>query len=127
MTLGEFLNVCDSSSSLILFFLIALPLTALLAKVFGSGQGHISPWKYLYTILMYLACIPGIFAVTLNLYLFIFEQSSILDANLYTQILPVFSMFLTLWLIRWNVSFDEIPGFYKVIPFPLDTSSSWPL
>ena len=37
-----------------------------------------------------------------------------MDANLYTQILPVFSMFTTLWLIRWNVAFDEIPGFGKL-------------
>ena len=114
MTLGEFLNVCESSSALILFFAIALPLTAFLSKLFGNGQGHKSPWKYLYAGLMYFACIPGIFALTLNLYLLIFEKGSILEANIYTQILPVLVMVVTLWLIKWNVEFDDIPGFGKL-------------
>lgn len=114
MTLGDFLNVCESSQSLILFFLIALPLTTLLAGIFGKGEGHLSPWKYLYMVILYLAVVPGIFAITLNLYLIIFENSSILEANLFTQILPIIVMIVTLWLIKWNVSFNDVPGFDKI-------------
>lgn len=94
---------------------MALPLTALLAWVFGKNEGHISPWKYLYSTLVYLACIPGIFAVTLSVFMFLFEKNgSILDANVYTQVLPIVSMFLTLYLIKKNVDFDFIPGFGKI-------------
>lgn len=114
MTLGEFLNVCDQSGSIILFYFTAIPLVAALAWGFGRGEGHLSPWKYLYTALIYLACVPGIFAVTLNVYLFFFERTSILNANLYTQILPILSMLVTLWIIRRNVDFDDIPGFNKI-------------
>lgn len=114
MTLGDFLNLCDQSNVLILFFLIAMPLTALLAGVFGKGEGHTSPWKYLYMVVMYMVCIPGIFAITLNVYLIVIEGRSILDANMFTQILPVVCMFLTLRLIRWNVPFDKVPGFGKL-------------
>ncbi len=114
MTLGDFLNVCDQSNSIILFFLIALPLTAFFAGIFGKGEGYKSPWKYLYMILLYLACVPGIFAFTLNIYLMVFEHKSILDANIYTQILPVIMMIVTLWLIKWNIDYDQIPGFNKI-------------
>lgn len=115
MTLGDFLNVCSANESIVLFYFLALPLTALLAWVFGKGQGHESPWKYLYSALVYLACIPGIFAITLSVFLLLFERNgSILDANMHTQILPVISMFATLWLIRRNVDFDFIPGFGKI-------------
>jgi len=114
MTLGEFFQLLSDSPSLIIFYFLAIPLTAGLAYVFGKGEGDISPWKYLYTTLVYLVCIPGIFAVSLNVYLFLFEQMSIMDTNLYTQVLPIFSMIVSLALIRKNTCFEDIPGFGKL-------------
>lgn len=114
MTLGEFFELLAQNPAIILFYFIAIPLTALLALIFGKDQGNISPWKYLYCALVYLTCVPGIFSVTLNIYLFLFERQSIFDADIYTQIIPVFSMILTLWMIRKNVCFEDIPGFEKI-------------
>ena len=114
MTLGEFLNVCSEDPSLILFYFLCLPLTAFLAALFGKGEGHLSPWKYLYSVLMYLACVPGIFAITLNVYTFLFERKSVMDLNIYSQILPILVMILTLAIIRKNIKFEQIPGFDKL-------------
>ena len=114
MTLGQFFDLLAQNPEVVLFYFIALPLTAFLASVFGKGEGGYSPWKYLYSVLVYLASIPGIFAITLSVYFFLFEKRSIMDTNIYTQILPIFCMFLTLWLIRRNVDFDQIPGFDKI-------------
>lgn len=114
MTLRDFFQLITDNPFCILFFFLALPLTAFLAGIFGKGEGHISPWKYLYSTLVYLSVVPGIFAASLNIYLFLFERQSIFDADLYTQILPIISMIITLWLIRRNVNFDEIPGFDKL-------------
>ena len=114
MTLGEFFNHCsEHPDNLIIYFLI-LPITALLALIFGKNEGHLSPWKYLYSLLVYLACIPGIFAITLSIYMFFFERGSIMNANIYTQVLPILCMFITLWIIRRNVDFDLVPGFDKI-------------
>ena len=52
--------------------------------------------------------------MTLNVYLFLFERQSVFDTNIFTQILPLLSMIITLWLVRKNVSFDDIPGFDKI-------------
>lgn len=114
MTLGDFLSLISANPAIIIFYYIALPLTAFLAGIFGKGEGHSSPWKYLYSVLVYLACIPGIFAVSLCVYKFLFERQSVMDTNIYTEILPVFCMVLTLWLVRRNVEFSEIPGFGKL-------------
>jgi hypothetical protein len=114
MTLGDFLKALSDNPSVVCFLFVAVPLTAFLASIFGKNEGSTSPWKQLYSILVYLTCIPGIFAITLNIYLFLFERQPILDSNIFTQILPVASMILTLWLIRKNVSFEEIPGFDKL-------------
>ena len=113
MTLQEFFDAC-TSNPIIGFYFVALPLTAFLASVFGKGEGHLSPWKYLYTILVYGATIPGIFAIVLNVYLFLFERQPIMQSNLYTQVVPVMVMVLTLWLVKRNVPFEYIPGFNKI-------------
>jgi hypothetical protein len=114
MTLREFFTLLATNPEVLIFFFVACPLTALLASWLGRGEGHITPWKYLYSTLVYLICIPGIFAVTLNVYLFLFERQSVFDMDLWTQILPIVSMILTLLLIRKNVSFDQVPGFGKI-------------
>jgi len=114
MTLGELFDHISRNPEVILCYSIAIPFTALLAGVLGKDEGDLSPWKHLYSSLIYLVCIPGIFAVTLNIYLFLFERISIMDANLYTQILPIILMIVTLWIISRNVSFDKIPGFSKI-------------
>lgn len=114
MTLGDFFRICSENPVFLMFYMIAVPLTALLAWIFGKGEGHVSPWKYLYSVLVYLTCIPGIFAITLSIYMFLFERRSILDTNVYTQIVPVISMIVTLVLIRRNVSLDAVPGFGKL-------------
>ena len=114
MTLGEFFEWTGEHPVLLLGFFIAVPLIALLAGMFSKGEGHLSPWKYLYSLLIYLVSIPGIFAVTLSIYLFLFERRSIMDTNLYTQVLPILSMIATILIIKKQVSLDLVPGFDRI-------------
>jgi len=114
MTLAEFFELLASQPYLILAFFLIIPFTAFLAGIMGKNEGHITPWKYLYSTLVYLVCVPGIFAVTLNIFLFLFEKQPIMNTDVYTQILPIISMVATLMIIRNNVNFDQIPGFGKL-------------
>jgi len=114
MTLKEFFELCTAHPFLIIVFFALIPFTAYVAGLLGKDEGHLSPWKYLYSTLIYLVSVPGIFAITLNIYLFLFERQSVFNVDLYTQVLPIFSMILTLWLIRRNVNLDYIPGFDKL-------------
>lgn len=114
MTLQEFLDACAQNPTIILLYFLCLPMTALLASILGKGEAHISPWKYLYSVLMFLACIPGIFAITLNIYLFLFERRSVFQADIFSQILPIIVMIVTLFLIRRNTCFEDIPGFNRL-------------
>jgi len=114
MTLQQLFDALSDQPALIGFYFLALPLTAFLAGVFGKAEGHITPWKQLYCVLVYMSAIPGIFAIILNVYLFLFEKQPIMQTNIYTQILPILIMGVTLWLIRRNISFDHIPGFDRL-------------
>lgn len=114
MTLGEFFVKVGESPSIILFYFIAIPAIAFLMYMWSKDDGHKAPWAYIYSALIYLVCIPGIFAVTLSVYLFMFERKSIFDTDIYLQILPLISMVATLWLIKLNVEFKSIPGFGRI-------------
>jgi hypothetical protein len=114
MTLQQLFDLLTANPALVVFFVLSIPLTALIAGMLGKGEGHLSPWKQLYCVLSYLAVVPGMFAIILNVYLFLFEKQPIMQTNLYTQVLPILVMLLTLWLIKKNVPFELIPGFDKI-------------
>ena len=114
MTLADFFELTTGHPYLLLGYFLLIPFVAFLAMFFSKGQAHLAPWKYLYTVLIYLVCLPGIFAVTLSVYFFLFERRPIMETNLYTQILPVLSMIVTIYLIKKQVSLDLVPGFDRL-------------
>lgn len=114
MTLNELFTAIGDNPTYVVFYFSIIPFTALLSGWFGRDEGHLTPWKELYAALIYLVSIPGIFAVTLNIYLFLFERRSVMDTDIYNQILPIVSMLLTFAIIRKNVNLDYIPGFGKL-------------
>ncbi len=60
MTLSEFFNLLAAHPAWIVAYFVLVPFTAFLAGVLGKGEGHLDPWKHLYSVLVYLSCVPGI-------------------------------------------------------------------
>lgn len=115
MTLRELFDYLSANPLTVVAYFSLLLITAILAGIMGKGEGHLSPWKYLYSAIVYLVCVPGIFAAALAVYLFLFEQGgSIFNVNLLTQVLPVAAMLITLNVIGRNVPFGYIPGFGRL-------------
>ena len=114
MTLGDFFKLLGENPFYILTFFTSIPLIALLTNLMGSGEGNISPWRYLYSTLLYLVCIPGIFSVTLSIYFFLFEKRPILETDIYIQIVPILSMIATIVITKRNADLNNIPGFDKL-------------
>ena len=115
MTLRELFDYLSENPIAVIAYFAILLFTAILAGWMGKGDGHLSPWKYLYSAIVYLVCVPGIFAASLAVYLFLFEQGgSIYNVNLLTQVLPVVAMIVTLNVVQQNVPFGYIPGFGKL-------------
>jgi len=114
MTLQELFDLLANNPSIILTYFFFIPLTAVIAGILGKGEGHLSPWTYLYSTLIYLVCVPAIFAITLSIYLFLFERISIFETDVYSQIVPVLSMIFTLAIIKKNVVLGEVAGFGRL-------------
>jgi hypothetical protein len=114
MTLQDFFKLLGENPTYVLIYFALIIITALLAGLLGKNEGHLSPWTYLYSALIYLVSVPGLFAISLSIYLFLFERRSVLETDILSQILPAVSMVMTLFIISRNVSFKDIPGFDKI-------------
>jgi hypothetical protein len=114
MTLQELFDLIGNNPNYVIFYFSLLPFAALLGTFLDGDRGHTSPWKYIYSFIIYLVAIPGLFALTLNVYLFLFEKRSVMEMDLILQVLPIISMILTLLVIRNNMEMRYIPGFNKL-------------
>lgn len=123
MTLGELLNFIGNNPLPAVGYFSVIPLTALLAGLISRGAVYQSPWKYLYTALVYAVCIPGMFAFVLTVYQFIFGRRDIMNANVISQIMPILSMGVTLVVMRRYTPFSAIPGFGKLSGLMMLTAS----
>lgn len=115
MTIREILKAVEPYSLFIGIGFVVPPVLAFLSGlVHGPGNGGRSPWKYVYSVLVYAVCFPGICSAVLTGYALFFTHKDLLDIDVMIYIAPVVSMVLTLILIRKNVSFDEVPGFDRI-------------
>lgn len=114
MTLRQFFEWVQSEPSLVLYYYVFLFALTLLANYFAKSAQEPGLLRWVYAVIIYLVCIPGIFAVTLNVYFFLFEKRSIMDAELLLQFLPILMMIAILYLIKKQIQLDHIPGMEKL-------------
>ena len=116
MTLRDIFDHVSANPSLLLWFLLSIPLLAFVTSIWQDPNTppQQSQTRYIYAVLAYAAAIPGIFAFTLNLYTFLFERQSIWTMNLVTQVLPIITMVITLMIIKRSIPFEYVPAFGKL-------------
>ncbi|MBK8405391.1 MAG: hypothetical protein IPL25_15355 [Saprospiraceae bacterium] len=119
MTLQQFFDMIQANPNFSLYFFLGIPAIALVLGWITEPDSSQSPWNYLFAVLVYAICIPGIFAVTLNIYFFFWERRSIMDTQLMIQFFPILSMVVTIAIIRRFVNLDDVPGFDKLTGFML--------
>ena len=114
MTLQQLFDWMGEHPIPILIYFAMMPITALIAGFMGKDEGNDEPWCYLYSVLVYAVCVPGIFALTLTAYSFLFERANMLHKNVFVYFLPIVAMIVSLWLINRHVDMRDIPGFGKL-------------
>lgn len=114
MTLGEAFDYVSANPNYILFYFAIVPFAALLAGWMEEEEGHLPPWNYLYSALVFMVAIPAILAVGFGVYKWLFERESIMNANLLLQVLPIVSMLVTFFIVKRNVEIKNLPGFSRL-------------
>lgn len=96
-------------------FLAIPPAAALVYGLFlKKGGGNLPPHKYVFSFLIYMSCIPGVMALVLTGYEFLFLRSNLMALSIGVYFLPVMTMGATLGLISRRADFDMLPGFERI-------------
>jgi hypothetical protein len=115
MTLNDLIQMANGHLLVLVIFFVSLPIVAwLCGLVHGRGNGGNAPWKYVYSVLVYLVSIPGLFSSVLTGYALFFQRANMLNVNLAVYILPIVSMIVTLIFIHKTVNFENVPGFDRI-------------
>jgi hypothetical protein len=115
MTARELIQLSNQHPWVLAGLFVFAPLAAWgCGRLHGPGNGANAPWKYVYSILVYLTCVPGMFAGVLTGYALFFTHENLLDVSFLVYVLPIISMVVTLVMIRKTVSFEAIPGFDRL-------------
>lgn len=118
MTFRDLFEYAAAHPGTLAVLFLAIPLLTFLVNTqAGDTAPAIWTWRYTYAVLVYAACIPGMFAVTLNSYLFLFERQSLWTMNLVLQVLPILTMVATLMLVKRKLPFQYVPGFGRLSGF----------
>ena len=88
MTARELIQTTDRHPWLLAGMFVFAPLAAwLCGQLHGRSDGANPPWKYCYSILVYLTCVPGVFAGVLTAYALFFTNENLLDVSFLVALL----------------------------------------
>ena len=118
MTLQDLLGLIDSHPVPVAAYFLGLPLLAYLTgRLHPRGALYASPLRWVYSAVLFGVGVPGLLALVALLdQLF---AGRLLEAGIFSEILPVISLFLTLGLIVHSADPAHIPGFRRVRAFLL--------
>lgn len=88
------------------------PLCALI-MVLLQPKSHYDPSrvrKYIYSLLVYLVCVPGMLSCTLTGYTMFFSRQNLLDVNAFVYFFPILTMIATLVIIARKNVLADLPG-----------------
>ncbi len=115
MTLEDLLTQMGQHQYVLIGAFAALPLVSFCLRfMHGSYRGAYAPWKYVYSVIVYASCLPGIFSVILAGYAFLFLRMNLLTLDMLVYFLPIVSMIVTLLAVRKAVEYKYIPGFNRL-------------
>lgn len=115
MTIRDWLDYLATQPLAVGGFLLSLPVLAFCLGLSHAREGgNQAPWKYLYSLLVYAACIPGMLGAAITLYLLLFTGGNLLDVNALVTFAPIVAMAATLGIAGRNVEFGPLPGFGRL-------------
>lgn len=112
MTIQELSQSISHNPTPVYLYFALIPAIAFGMGLIDKDNRPASPWRYIYSVLIYLSCIPGILGLMLTISSFLFRGGG--QAHIETHYLPLISMIITLVVISKEVDLRYIPGFDKL-------------
>jgi hypothetical protein len=118
MSVNDLVGALENFSLYILAVFVVIPLfTFAYGKIVKKPKGNFPPHKYVYSTLIYLSCVPGMFAAVLCAYIIFIQRSDLLDLNIVVYFVPIITMIVTMVIVSNDVELEYIPGIERLLGF----------
>lgn len=114
MSVNELLRRFEDYTGWAVCFFAALPMLALLVSFLYKRTAKSAFIESVFSAIIYLSAIPGVFACILLFYILFFIRANLLNVDIVFSFLPVISMGLVFGIIGKNANFDDLPGFGRL-------------
>ncbi len=114
MTLQNIFESVATNNFLLIYYFLIIPILALVIGLISGKDAKENPWRYLFSVVVYLVCVPGIFSIVLCGYSVGFEQQNLLEVNVLVYFLPIASMMGTLAIVKQKLDLVDVPGFGRI-------------
>ncbi len=115
MTIEEFMVWVGSRPFIPIGLFVAIPLVSwLVGLTHAPEKSRLAPWSYVYSTLLHIACVPGVFASVIVAYTFLIARGSLLKLDVLVTFLPVVAMVATILVVSRRTDLDRLPGFDRL-------------
>jgi hypothetical protein len=114
MSISDFLQWIEQYPTYVIMYMIIVPAVSFIVSMFLNSPEKNSRVNYVYSVLVYATCVPGIVSLVLSGYDFFFQKTDLKEANVFIYFLPIISMIATLVIINKATKMAQIPGFSKL-------------
>ncbi len=111
MTVEELIAAVATDKIALVFLFLLLPCMAVVNNKLTSLRGMVSPYIYIYATIVYATCIFGVLSIGLWIHTALFQEKGLLDLNFFVYYLPVFSMIITLAILKKQIVLSHLPWF----------------
>ncbi len=119
MTISKLIEWANHHPIHVSTYMILIPVLALIATLSIGRINRRSPLRYIYSVIMYATCVPGVLAIVLCCYTVGLQRLDILKVNILAYFLPIASMAVTIKIIGRKTRMTDIPGFKRLSGFML--------
>ncbi|WP_438712233.1 hypothetical protein ACSTS3_07415 [Aquimarina muelleri] len=114
MTVQDIIQWFENYPFLIIGYFTILIFISLLGLAMVNRRNFKSPITLLYSLLVYAVTIPGLLALIITAYSFLFLKTNLLEINILAYFVPIIAMIIVLFIINKTVPMHLIPGFGKL-------------
>lgn len=110
MTIEDLLTYITNDKAALFLFFILLPIATILITAISGGRSLEKPYSYLYSILLFAVCIPGVLSITLWVYSMFFERKAIWQLPFFVYYLPIIIMAICIYILKKKrISIQRLP------------------
>lgn len=100
MTIEDLLVYLTNDKTALFLFFMLLPIVTIVITIISGGRSLQKPYSYLYSVLLFVVCIPGMLSVTLWVYSMFFERKALWQLPFFVYYLPIIVMAICIYILK---------------------------